>query len=298
MSCTDLRLLSYFVAIADTGHFGRAAARLHISQSPLSRQIQKLEQDLGVDLFVRGRRGAQLTDAGNALLARARDLLERAAAFELDARRIGRGEIGRIRIGFVQTAVWTGLLPRALRLLRAESPGLEIELRHLVTAAQIAAIRKGDLDLGLVHGPSRAALGENIAADRIRGDRYVLAISRTNPLARRRALSPTDLRDVPLIAQVDARERLRKACAAHGWTPVLGTDVADWPSVLALVDADVGVGLVPSSFAATASKRVCLRPLKWLDIRTALWLVKRPAGLSTAAAELGRLLLSVDPDAR
>src|SRR5690348_42176 len=112
----ELRLLRYFVAVAETEHVGRAAERLHVSQSPLSRQIHQLEELLGVALFAREGRCIRLTEPGRALLAPARDLLARADALVRDARTATRPR--RIAVGFVSTALATGVLPTALGALR------------------------------------------------------------------------------------------------------------------------------------------------------------------------------------
>src|ERR1700742_3078804 len=122
----ELRLLRYFVAVAEAEHVGRAARKLHISQSPLSRQIQKLEALLELQLFERDRRRIRLTAAGHWLLEPARDLLARADRLAADAQRQGSGEVGRLRVGFASAAIWTGLLPGALRSLRARHPAIQV----------------------------------------------------------------------------------------------------------------------------------------------------------------------------
>src|SRR5580704_6279279 len=126
----ELRLLRYFVAVAETEHVGKAAARLHISQSPLSRQIRQLEDLLGIQLFERERQRIKLTTAGRWLLGPARDLLARADLLVRDAHEARDGESGRIAIGFVSAALSTGVLPVALRRLRRERPKVQIALRQ------------------------------------------------------------------------------------------------------------------------------------------------------------------------
>src|ERR1700759_3417697 len=135
----ELRLLRYFIAVAETEHAGRAAARLHISQSPLSRQIRQLEELLGVALFARERQRIRLTDAGRWLLDPARALIARSEALVRAAKEVGSGELGLIAIGFVGAALTVGVLPAALRQLRAERPRVEIALRQLSSTAQRAA---------------------------------------------------------------------------------------------------------------------------------------------------------------
>src|SRR5271165_174270 len=124
----ELRLLRYLVAVAETEHVGRAAERLHISQSPLSRQIRQLEDQLGLVLFDRERRRYRITETGRWFLEEARDLLSHADRLAREADRYSRGEIGRISIGFVKSAMWSSVLPWALRRFQAVRTGVNIEL--------------------------------------------------------------------------------------------------------------------------------------------------------------------------
>src|SRR5215467_2974853 len=125
----DLRRLTYFVAVAEELHFGRAAARLHIAQPPLSQAIRKLEGELGVELFRRNRRRVELTDAGRLLLDQARPLLRDADRIEATLRRAGRGEVGRLRVGFVGSATYE-VLPLILRAFRDRYPDVELTLHE------------------------------------------------------------------------------------------------------------------------------------------------------------------------
>jgi DNA-binding transcriptional LysR family regulator len=138
----ELRLLRYFVAVAEAEHVGRAAERLHISQSPLSRQIRQLEDQLGLVLFDRERRRVRMTKAGRWFLEQARDLLSHADRLARDADRYGKGEIGRVSIGFVQSAMWSSVLPAALRRFQVVRPGVSIELHNMSSTSQIDAMRR------------------------------------------------------------------------------------------------------------------------------------------------------------
>ncbi|HEY2511709.1 MAG TPA: LysR family transcriptional regulator, partial [Polyangiaceae bacterium] len=146
----DLRTLRFFVTVAEEEHVGRAAARLHISQSPLSRQIRKLEDDLGLSLFLHEKQRLRLTQQGRWLLGEARALLAHAARLEHEALHLAQGR-SHVVVGFVRTAIWSGILTAALRELRASRPDVHVELRPLHSSVQVAALARGEIGVGLVH---------------------------------------------------------------------------------------------------------------------------------------------------
>jgi DNA-binding transcriptional LysR family regulator len=286
----ELRLLRYFVAVAETEHVGLAARRLHVSQSPLSRQIRQLEDALGVQLFQRERQRIKLSDAGRWLLSRARDVLSRVDELEREAHRLAHGETGRIAIGFVSTALWTGVLPTALRELRREHPHLQVELRHASSTRQIAAVRAGELDVGLVQrGIGTADLQE----DRVLVQPYVLAVPRSSPLARR-TVRPAQLNGQPWIVVSSAdgdRDRWAAAYGAAGFTPNVVVEVSDWTSALTLVDAELGLALVPEVYRKAVPTGVVMRSLPWLRIMARLSLIRRRDGTVPLVSEVARRIL-------
>jgi DNA-binding transcriptional LysR family regulator len=148
----ELRLLRYFVVVAEELHFGNAAARLYISQPSLSQQIKALEQQVGMPLFVRDSRGVQLTAAGTALLADARDVLERSERLGETVEQLRRGTSGTLRVG-VPPGLPAHLLPQVVSPLRAEQPDARVTVRELPTPEQVAALNDGSLDFGLVREP-------------------------------------------------------------------------------------------------------------------------------------------------
>ena len=284
----ELRLLRYFVAVAETEHVGRAAERLHVSQSPLSRQIHQLEELLGVALFERDGRRIRLTKSGRELLEPARDLLGRADAFVRDARAATTAGPGRIGIGFVGTAVATGVLPTAMRALRADHPGVQIALRHAATEVQLALVRAGELDVALVHAPPAT---RELRAARVLAQPYKLAVPRHGALAKK-PLAPRVLGEVPWIAvRASDKNRARwfAACAAAGFVPQIAVEVADYASALALVEAGVGVTAVPASQGRSAPRGVVLRTFD-VELSAELWAV-RGSHASALAEELVKLLV-------
>jgi len=150
----ELRHLHYFVAVAEELHFGRAAHRLHIAQPPLSQQIRQLEEELGVQLFLRTKRSVSLTEAGAAFLEEAQRVLEQTKRAVEVAQRTGHGEQGKLIIGFVGSATY-GLLPRLLRRFRERFPEVTLVLRELTTSQQVHALHEQRIHLGVLRLLSR-----------------------------------------------------------------------------------------------------------------------------------------------
>lgn len=148
----ELRLLRYFVVVAEELHFGRAAKRLHLSQPALSKQIVVLERELGVSLLLRTKRVVQLTVAGQVFLEQVKQLLTQAENSIQLTKRTARGEVGQLTISFTSTATYT-VLPKLLRQFRARCPKVELNLQELSTEAQVAALNERKIDLAFLHPP-------------------------------------------------------------------------------------------------------------------------------------------------
>ncbi len=284
----DLRLLRSFVAVAETEHVGRAAERLHISQSPLSRQIRQLEEVVALSLFEPDGRRIKLTDAGRRLLDSARDLLARADTFVDDARAAAKGEVTSVNIGFVGMALSTGILPAALGELRARKPDARIQLRHARTSAQLAMLEAGDLDLALVHALDSAGA---VPAWRLRVEAFALAVPSDSPLAHGRldAKSLGEASWIVIRSTPRDRQRWLAACAGSGFTPRIGVEVTDYASALALVDVGMGVTFVPESRGPSAPSGVVLRSSRAHAMSAELWLAQR-RGSGPLADEMVRVI--------
>jgi DNA-binding transcriptional LysR family regulator len=290
----ELRLLRYFVAVAETEHVGMAARRLHVSQSPLSRQIRALEDTLGTELFVRERQRLRLSDAGRWLLKRARDVLARVEEFEREARQLAKGDVGRIAIGFVSTALWTGVLPAALRELRREHPHVQVELRLMPSQRQVAAIRAGDLDVGLVQ---RTGVAADLREEQVLAEPYWLALPRSSTWTRR-TLRPAQLNGQAWILVTSGgvdRDRWMAAYGGAGFVPKVMVEVSDWTSALALVEAGLGMTLVPGVYRKQAPRGVVLRPVPWLRREARLAVVSRRGGTTPLVDEMVARLLAARP---
>lgn len=271
----DLRQLRYFVAVAETEHVGQAAERLHISQSPLSRQIAQLEKNLGLTLFERGQQRIRLTRDGQVFLAESRALLRHAERLESLGRRLGRGEEGGLCIGYVADAIHTGILPGALRALRDAQPDVHIALYNLAPAAQFEGLRQRSLDIALVHEPPAADDPDLLAAP-LRQDPLLLALPAKHPLADRAEITPADLDGRPWIAVENAqdpawRDTFIASCTAAGFTPDIRLDAAEPLTALGLVASGLGLALVQQSMAGATTEEVAVRELPWHDGCVQLW---------------------------
>jgi DNA-binding transcriptional LysR family regulator len=257
----ELRHLRYFVAVAEELHFSRAAGRLHMAQPPLSQQIRRLEQELGVALFNRTKRRVELTPAGRAFLEEARRVLEQAERAARTAQRAGRGEVGRLAIGLVPSAD-LDILPRVLRAWGARFPHVEIELHALLPAAQVEALLEGRIQVGFVRLP----IEENgLVVESIQREPLLAALPERHRLARRTRVRLADLAGdtmllFPRHIAPGYHDVFIGACRRAGFTPRV-LHPGSMQTNLALVSAGLGVSLLPASIRNLRRAGVVYRPL-------------------------------------
>src|SRR5688500_95721 len=146
----ELRHLRYFVAVGEEQHYGRGAQRLRVAQPALSRQIQDLEEEIGFKLFDRLARGVKLTSAGQLYLEEVRRLLKQVDEVTTRAKRVASGQSGTLRVGFIESMSWHGIVPDSFREFRAQEPEAELQIQPLSSAGQVEAVRSGELDAGFV----------------------------------------------------------------------------------------------------------------------------------------------------
>lgn len=271
----DLRLLHYFVAVAEEEHVGRAADRLHISQSPLSRQIAQLEKNLGLALFERSQQRIRLTSDGRVFLTEARALLRHADRLENLGRRLGRGEEGGLCIGYVADAMHTGVLPAALRTLREERPGIHVALYDQESAEQFEGLRQRSLDIALVRTPPPQD-DPDLSTAVLLKDPLLLALPADHVLAGKDELTPDDLSGQPWIAVGDSqdaawRDSFLASCVTSGFTPDIRLDAADPLTALGLVASSLGLALVQKSMVRGSTAGVVVRELPWYERSVGLW---------------------------
>ncbi|WP_141576885.1 LysR substrate-binding domain-containing protein [Actinomadura sp. WMMA1423] len=262
-----LTQLANFVAVAEELHFGRAAARLRMTQPPLSRQIQLLENELKVRLFDRTNRSVRLTPAGRAFLVEARRLLQQADQAATSVRQVSAGEAGTITLGFTAASAHTAL-GRVLETARTELPGVGIVLREMVTRDQVRALADGGLDLGLLRPP----VSDPDLVER-RADREALlaAVPSGHPLAEGDgplSLADLDGRRLIMYSPVEARyfhDLLISLFRQAGVSPVYAQYLSQVHSILALVDCGWGLALVPAAAARLRYAGLTYRPVELPD---------------------------------
>lgn len=294
----NLRRLDYFLVVAQERHFRRAAERLHVAQPALSVQIAKLEQDLGVALLDRNRRGVELTPAGTALLARTRLLLPSLRDAFAEATAVGQGRAGRLVIGFVGSAAYR-LLPRVLRAAERALPAAQIVLRQMTSGLQADALASGELDLAVVRGPSPIPA---LTATRILAEPFVVVLPTQHALAARVQVPARLLDGLPFVTlPADIGGVLRDAMLAEladgGATPRIVDEVTDMPAILGLVAAGRGVALAPASVTSMRLKGVVFRPLRSPMRRAELWVLKRRDDRRPVVAALLQLLRTLPASA-
>jgi DNA-binding transcriptional LysR family regulator len=259
----ELRHLRYFCAVAEELHFGRAAERLHMAQPPLSQQILQLERELGVTLLVRSTRKVELTPAGDAYLKHVVAILDAVDEAGAQARRIAEGVEGHLAIGCVGSATYS-LLPRLVRALRDELPGVDVSVRgEMLAPAQIAALLTGEIDLALLRPPVEQP---GVLVETVRRDRLLVALPEGHALATRDDLSVSDLRDEEFVAHAGHGRSVMSSiltamCADAGFVPRIRHEVEETSTLVTLVSAGLGVAIVPEPTAALDIAGVCYRPL-------------------------------------
>lgn len=245
----DLRQLRQFVAVAEELNFRRAADRLHMAQPPLSQAIRRLEENLGAPLFHRSQRRVTLTRTGEVLLDEAHALLDLADRAMAHVRDVAQGRMGRIEVGFVLSASYV-LLPPILRRFRAEHPAVELGLHELNTAAQIEALKRRRLDVGLVRLPLIG--GDGLSHEIIHHERLVAVLPENHPAVGKPLISIRDLEGWPFIMfpsdwHPGYNARILNACQEAGFTPQVIQESVQPQVMVGLVAAGMGVALGPHS---------------------------------------------------
>ncbi|NYI79104.1 LysR family transcriptional regulator [Nocardioides panzhihuensis] len=263
----ELRHLRYFVAVAEERHFGRAAARLHMAQPPLSQQIRQLEAELGLTLLTRTTRRVDLTPAGAAYLERTREILGAVDAAAHEAASIASGRRGRLLIGCVGSATYS-LLPALARTLRAELPEVEFGFRgEMLSPDQAAALTDGTLDLGLLRPlPTGNSGGPGLSITHLRQESLLVAMPKDHRFAGRRRVRIADLDGEGLVIHAGSGRSAMNATIQGLFDSArirthIAHEVAETSTLVTFVAAGLGVAIVPEPTAALAVPGVVYVPL-------------------------------------
>lgn len=288
----ELSHLRCFVAVAEELHFGRAAARLNLTQPPLSRQIQLLEHTLDVKLLERTSRSVSLTRAGHSFLPEARRLLRLAEGAALAAKRTATGDVGAITLGFTAASGYD-FLPRLITQFRNEAPGIDLVLKEMVSTDQFESLTSGLIDVGLVRPTFNRREVLSLCVVR---EPLIMAAPEGHPLTRAHAVELADLDRQPMItySPYEARyfyDLLATLFATAGITPRYVQHISQVHSILGLVKAGLGVALIPRAARNLRFEGVALRPLAAGASPTvelhAIW---RPGNTNPAIPALQRTL--------
>lgn len=290
----DLRHLRYFVAVAEELHFTRAAQRIGIAQPPLTAQIKALEQELGVQLFDRKPGRVTLTRPGQVYLEEARAILEHVQRAAIKCQVSAQGVIGRLSVGFTESASFRSEVTDALQRYRGLYPRVEITLEENRTGVLMESLRQGHLDAAFVRLP----IGDDtdIHFTLIATEPMVVVVPKGHALDSRRSLRLEELRDAPFILYPRASgtglpEMVKSACEARGFTPQVVQHTPQVSSTINLVASGLGISIVPSCMRRSRSDDVRYIPLRGADLVASLGLAYRKGALAPVVQNLVDLVL-------
>ncbi|MFB6890407.1 LysR family transcriptional regulator [Kitasatospora sp. NPDC056327] len=252
----QLQQLRYFVAVAETRHFTRAAEAAHVAQPSLSQQIRSLERELGAELFHRTRGNIALTDAGDALLPLARRILADTESARLAVQETVQLRRGRVRLG-APPSLCTSLVPDVLKVFRDRYPGVALVVREGGSRDLVHSLAEGELDLALIITPPSGEAPPALALTELLHEELVL-VSREPP-GRRRRVRVAELRGRPLVMfreGYDLREATLAACREAGFEPEFAVEGGEMDAVLGFVRAGLGPAVLPGMVAARSGLTV------------------------------------------
>ncbi|MEU5779396.1 LysR family transcriptional regulator [Streptomyces venezuelae] len=284
--------LHYFVAVAETRHFTRAAEEVHVSQPSLSQQIRALEKELGAELFSRARGNITLTDAGEALLPLARRILADADTARIEVQELAQLRRGRIRLG-ATPSVCTGLLPDVLRAFHDRHPGIQLLIEEGGSHDLVRELARGALDLALVVLPLPSPSPALTTLELLREDLVVVSAPGSRSLGN--TVRIADLQGERLVMfrhGYDLRELTVSACRAEGFEPEFAVEGGEMDAVLGFVRAGLGVAVVPRMVAERSGPDLRMTPLAKPSLHRTIALAHRSdVAPPRAARELQRMLL-------
>jgi len=295
----ELRHFRYFLAVADTLHFGQAAERLGMSQPPLSQQIRQLEQLLGAQLFVRSHRRVQLTEAGERLQQRTRSILQQIDAAVDEVQRVQRGEVGELHIGLTRATPLVPQIPQAIFGYRERYPHVRLQLREMNTLQQIDALLEKRLDVGIIR---RRTLPQELVARTLFTDPLALVLHRAHPALRGRdpataVLALAQFAHEPFVGfhrSVGAgiHDQMIALCAAAGFTPRIVQEAGEASTLISLAAAGLGAAILPASCDHIQVEGACFVALADRGAHSEVQLAWRAEGVTPLVRNFTALLIA------
>ena len=273
----ELRHLRYFVTVADLLSFRKAAETLHISQPPLSQQIQDLERELGTDLFIRDKRTIRLTESGKNFLISAKKILKDAEKAKADVKLASTGKLGTLSIRFISSAS-AGTLQSLVSKFKRTHPLVELDIEQSNNKAIIDSIQTGKIDIGLVRMPMY--LIDNLIETPILIESYYVALPSTHPLLKKQLVSPQDLKNEKLIiyprhSAAGSFDDVLSIFTTRKITPEIVQETVEQLTIAGLVATGMGYSIVPECMTKIRVPGVSHVPLKGGKNKTGIAIVAR-----------------------
>jgi DNA-binding transcriptional LysR family regulator len=274
----DLRQIRYFIAVAEDEHFGRASERIHIAQPALSRQIQLLEAELGVNLFERLPRGVRLSVAGKTFLEHCNKILVDLSHAVSETQAVDRGESGMLKLGFIEVAAWSGTIPETIMAFRRLNPGVRLALNAMTSLDQIQGIHDGRIDAGFLYNPPQGDPALTVLP--ITRHRVLLAVQKGSTFAGRQTVDAQELSGMPLISFFRRQspvyyDELHRGLFKAGVTVKVVHEGDNEAEMLALVTTGLGVALVNEGQRWRKPDGIVFIPVTGLDVGLDLAFVYR-----------------------
>ncbi|MBB3659174.1 DNA-binding transcriptional LysR family regulator [Rhizobium sp. BK650] len=297
----ELRHLRYFVTLVEERNFERAAARLGIAQPGLSQQIMSLERIVGTQLLDRSRRAVHLTHSGEILLQEARKVLVQTEATVAAIHRAGRGESGRISIGYVASAAYSGAVVGSIRDFKRDYPYVEVELQEMELRQQLQRIADGLLDFGYIRAP--APIPPGVSVEVVLREPLVAMIRDGHEFAARSIDTLARLTQETFITprqppDVGFHCNTLQACREAGFEPSVNAVAHDFTEIATLVGIGMGIALVPQSMSRVELPDIHYRPLGDVTVTSDVAIAYRKGeGSPATKAFIGRHRQKISPPA-
>jgi len=285
----ELRHLKYFVVVAEELSFTKAAARLRISQPPLTAQIRTLEEELELQLFNRTKHKVELTRAGEVFLAEARLTLSQAQRTRKLASQLASGSIGEVRVGFTHSAALNPAIPRILYNFRTQNPAINLVLKEMLTFRQLECLSGNELDVGFCRELTSVVPPSGVTIERIMQERLLVVLNSQHKLAKQSAVLLKTCADEPFVflpseISVGLSEKVRDLCDKAGFKPRIVQEANGVISIVGLVASGIGISILPESVKSIAYEGVVYRPLRHPDAVIPLTLVFRESEHTAAVS--------------